>query len=372
MAAAIGLDPEATILPVDQPHGADMVRHPLRRIAEIGAHLRRIGPWADAIAAAAPDTDVFHTQSITALPAVQAAAHRLGARYVYDYADIQTDGARLARLPGPIRSLARGFETRWARGASARLAASSGLASVVERRTHIRPAVVMNCPPAWQPGIDEPPRFDRIREHLGIPTDRPIVLHHGQLKLGRGIEELVAAAATSALAGHDPAVVIMGFGRLESYARAAAARLPDRVYVLPPVPPDELLEWIASADVAYLGIPPATPNIRLTLPNKLFESMMAGVPSIAATGTAAARLIEREGVGRLARIEFPDELATALNALLDMPPGERSALRRHCRTVALRSYSWEIRQGPLIDAYRSLTAGDCSRTSIADRRFWPS
>ncbi|HYI23512.1 MAG TPA: hypothetical protein VEX62_12865, partial [Candidatus Limnocylindrales bacterium] len=268
--SAIGLDPEATILPADLPRGADIARHPLRRMAEIGAHLRRIGPWADAIAAAAPDTDVFHTQSITALPAVQAAAGHLGARYVYDYADIQTDGARMARMPRPIRSLARGFESRWARGASARLAASSGLASIVERRTHIRPAVVLNCPPAWRHGEDEPPRFDRIREALAIPTERPIVLHHGQLKPGRGIEELVAASSSDAMARHDPAIVIMGFGRLESYVREAAARLPDRLHVLPPVPPDELLEWIASADVAYLGIPPVTPNIRLTLPNKLF------------------------------------------------------------------------------------------------------
>ncbi|HYI23405.1 MAG TPA: hypothetical protein VEX62_12325, partial [Candidatus Limnocylindrales bacterium] len=67
-----------------------------------------------------------------------------------------------------------------------------------------------------------------------------------------------------------------------------------------------------------------------------------------------ARLIEHEGVGRLASIEVPDKLARAIAELLDLAPDERAALRRHCRTTALRSYSWELRQGPLIDAYRSL------------------
>ena len=53
------------------------------------------------------------------------------------------------------------------------------------------------------------------------------------------------------------------------------------VAVLPAVPPTELLNWVAGADVVAMPIQPTTLNHRLTTPNKLFEAMAAGVPVVA-------------------------------------------------------------------------------------------
>ena len=77
----------------------------------------------------------------------------------------------------------------------------------------------------------------------------------------------------------------MGYGILadELRARAADPVLAGRLRVLPAVPPNELIGWVASADVAAMPIQPTTLNHRLTTPNKLFEAMAAGVPSIEAT-----------------------------------------------------------------------------------------
>ena len=63
-------------------------------------------------------------------------------------------------------------------------------------------------------------------------------------------------------------------------ARADPA-LGGRLAVLPAVPPAELLDWVASADVVAMPIQPTTLNHRLTTPNKLFEAMAAGVPVVA-------------------------------------------------------------------------------------------
>ena len=82
------------------PHaGLDRLRHPLRRLLEVVANARRAGPWTEAVVAAAPETDVFHAQSLIVLPVVRAAARRLGGRFVYDVADYHTEAARLARMP---------------------------------------------------------------------------------------------------------------------------------------------------------------------------------------------------------------------------------------------------------------------------------
>ena len=72
--ALLGLDPEQTVLSPEAPRGADRLRHPIRRLLEIVANARRVGPWSDAVVAAAPETDVFHAKALIVLPVVRAAA----------------------------------------------------------------------------------------------------------------------------------------------------------------------------------------------------------------------------------------------------------------------------------------------------------
>ena len=364
VARVIGLDPLAVILPAAEPRGLDRITHPLRRMLELVAHVRRVGPWTDAVVAAAPTGDIFHTMALPALPVVRAAARRLGSRYVYDIADYQTEAARLARLPGPVRSLMRRRERQWARGAAGLLAVSNPIAMLVARQFGVqRPRVVLNSPPVWRAGEAGTPTSTRLRDELRLPTNRPVIVHQGQFKLDRGIEELVHVSDHPQLRELDAAIVFIGYGRLEAYLKGAAQQRPGRIFVLPPVPPDQLIEWISGADVAYLGCPPRTLNLRLTLPNKVFECMMAGVPVVAAEGTELGRLVSREAVGRTADIESIDSLAGELSTILAMPANERTALRQHCRTLALTRYSWELNAAPLIELYRELGEDTATRTA---------
>ena len=362
VARAIGLDPQAIILPATRPRGLDRLRHPVRRLLELGAHVRRVGPWTDAVVAAAPGTDVFHTETLPALPVVRGAARRVGGGYVYDVADYQTEGARIARLPLLLRALLRRRERHWARGAAGVLAVSEPVANLVASQFGIpKPGILLNCSPAWKP--DEiAPQSNLIRETLGLPLDRPVIVHQGHFKLDRGIEELVGAADHPLVRQLDAAIVFIGTGRLRAYLDEAAAKRPGQIFVIPAVPPDEIVEWVASADVVYLGFPPRTLNLRLTLPNKLFESMMAGVPVVADSATEQGRFVEREAVGRQTNIESANALAEALYGLLTMSVDERDALRRHCRATALSKYTWQLNHGPLIDLYRRIAerkiAGD--------------
>jgi glycosyltransferase involved in cell wall biosynthesis len=356
LAAILGMDADAVVLPATTVRGLDRLRYPLRRLLEVWAQVRRVGPWIDAVARAAPDTDVFHTQALMALPVVRQAARRANGRYVYDFADYQTEAGRIARMPGFMRALVRRRERGWAGEAAGMLAVSEPMADLVMERfaTTTRPSVVLNCPPSWRPDVPGPPASTRLRDALGLPADRQIVLHHGQFKQDRGIEQLVGAADHPLLRELNAAIVLVGFGRLRERFEEAARQRPGRIYVLPAVPVSELLEWVSGADVCYLGCPPVTLNLRLTIPNKVFEAMMAGVPVVAAAGTEQARLIEREAIGKVVDIDGRDELAGAIAGLMAMPAPERLELRQRCRTLALNSYSWEVRSRPLVDLFRRI------------------
>ena len=351
----VGLDPEARVLPADAPRGLDRLRHPLRRTLEIVANARRAGPWAAAVVATAPETDVFHAQSLIVLPVVRSASRRLGGRFVYDVADYHTEAARLARMPWLVREVVRRRERDWARDAAGFLAVSDPVADLVVRRWGVpRPTVLWNCPPAWRPDHPEPVPSDRIRAATGIEPERPVVLYQGGFSIDRGVEELIAAATSPRLMELGAAVVFMGYGRLETHIADAVAAHPGRVYLLPAVRPDDLMPWTASADVCFVGQPPRTLNQKMNLPNKLFESIMAGVPVVVSEGNEQCRLTVAEEIGSCVDIDDPAAIAAACADLLSAPLAERRALRAHCRSVALARYTWDHTAVGLVELYRKL------------------
>jgi len=359
----LGLDAQQTVLSPEPSVGLDRLRHPARRLLEVIANARRVGPWADVVVAAAPETDVFHAKALIVLPVVREAARRLGGRFVYDVADYHTEAARLARMPGMVREMVRRRERTWARDAAGTLAVSEPVADLVQRRWGItRPVILMNCPPAWRPDEPGPIDSDLVRAAAGIAPERPVVLYQGGYSVDRGIEELVTAMDEPPMRALDAVCAFMGFGRLEGWLHEQAALRPGRIVVLPPVPPDDLLPWTASADVTFVGQPPRTLNQRLNLPNKLFESLMAGVPVVVSANNAQCQLTSEEEVGACADIDSPRAIADALASILAQPAAVQRDLRAHCRSVALDRYNWDRNVAGLTSLYRRLAE---TRTSAA-------
>jgi glycosyltransferase involved in cell wall biosynthesis len=355
LARLLGIDPAATQLPTTRATGPDRIRAPFRRLAEILAHARRVGPWSTAVVAAAPGTDVFACKALIALPVIRSAARRTGGRFVYDIADIHTEAARLARMPAWFRALVRGRERTWMREAAGLTAVSPGVADEVVRLFGVaRPTVVLNCPPAWRPGEELPARTGRLRALARIAPERPLVLYQGGFSVDRGIEELVRAIEVPALADLNAVAVFIGYGRLRPWLDEQAARLPGRVVVVDAIPPGELQEYTVDADVGFVGQPPRTLNQRLNLANKLFEYLQAAVPVVVAEGTAHCRLVRDHAVGRCVDVDDPAAVARSMAELLGADPAERERLRRHARSVALAEYTWEVQRLNVVELYRGL------------------
>ncbi len=362
LARVLGIDPAAAVLPPLAARGWRRVPGLLGRGVEILAIIRRTGAWTAAVVAAAPDAQVFQGQALISLPVVRAAARRTRGRFVYDMADLHTEAARLARMPAWFRRLVRGREAGWVREAAAVMAASDGMADEGVRWFGItRPAVVLNTPPAWRPGEALPVAEDRLRPAAGLPEGRAVILYQGGFSEDRGLESLVAALDAPALRDRPVTAVFLGYGRLHAWLLAEAARRPGRLAVLDAVPSDDLPGWTVSADIGYVGVPPSTLNHRLTLANKLFEFIMAGLPVVVSEGTEHCRVVRAERLGACVDIGSPDAVAAAIAGLLDAAPQQRVDLRRHVRAVALERYAWESRRGALVALYRRLATSGPAR-----------
>ncbi len=300
--------------------------------------------------AADPDADLYHGMAYMGIPVALGLGRRRRVPVVYDARDIYVDAGNLAGLPGPARALVARLERSWARQADRVVTVNTGYADVMAERWGIEaPAVVMNCP---DPIPRPEPRPRRFHELLGLAPDVPVVLYHGGFSPDRGIEQLLEAIEALPQAH----LVLMGYGVLEPLLRARAAARPDgRIHVLAAVPPEDLLDWVASADVAAMPIQPTTLNHRLTTPNKLFEALAAGVPIVASDLPGMARILRETGAGVLCDPTRPEAVAAAIRAILELPEEERRAMGDRGRRAAEERYHWTAQLAVLLAEYGRLT-----------------
>jgi glycosyltransferase involved in cell wall biosynthesis len=298
----------------------------------------------------APAAAIYHGMAYMGIPIALDLAKRHGGKAIYDARDIYLDARNLAKMRGPARWLIARGERGWARRSARVVTVNDAYAEVMAKRFGVEPLVVMNCSYRFTPAE---PRERRFHDALGLPADRRIVLYHGGLFPHRGVEELIAAIPEVS----NATLVLMGYGVLEPEfrARAAEPELADKVRLLPAVPPDELLAWIACADVVAMPIQPSTLNHRLTTPNKLFEAMAAGVPVLASDLPGMAAIVRATGCGVLVDPTDVAAIAAGLREILDAPAEERIAMGRRGLDAAHETYNWERQVTRLLDEYGRLT-----------------
>jgi glycosyltransferase involved in cell wall biosynthesis len=303
--------------------------------------------WRREAVRSLPPADVWHGHDFVGLLAARSLRARHGGKLVYDSHELFGSTVTAARMPWPARKIVAAIEGRAARSADVVITVNDEIAAELDRRFHVKSAVVMNCPPLrpldGEPGV--------MRTTLGL-GDRPIVLHHGVLQLGRGIEQLIEATA---LLPPDVAVVIFGYGdRYEVAATAASTTLAGRMYVHPAIPVDELSSWVRDATIGVLPFQPATLNIMLSTPTKMFEYLERGVPMVVCDFPAIRRIVEEADAGIVCNTTSPAAIAGAIEELLNEPPARLAARRASARVAAESRYNWQAQAATLVGLYSSL------------------
>jgi glycosyltransferase involved in cell wall biosynthesis len=315
--------------------------------------------WASAAAVKAPLADVYHGHDLMGLAAARRAARRNRGRVVYDSHEIYVESGRAAMQPPWVKRLVRWSERRWSRDVAALVSVNEAYAAVLTRRLRPRATVVVhNCPPRWEPPAQ--PR-DRLREAAGIPEDSPVVLFHGAFSAHRGLGELALAMLEPGL--ETAHTVYLGYGSQRGTVEALVVdpRFGGRLHLLEAVTPDVLLEWITTADVAAIPYQRSTLNHYLCTPNKLFESLAAGVPVVVSDFPSMGGIAMNDPSGPLGAVCDPDDpvsIAAGIRSVLDREPAARATLRRRCLTAAHERWNWETESARLVELYRALAAGE--------------
>ncbi len=340
------------------PDGAGgRVARAARRVRWLGEYAVNVWAWGGLVRSACGRVDIWHLHDLPALAAVLPGLEA-DVPVVYDTHELFLEAGTAARLPAFLRRLMRIYERRLVGRASAVVTVNDGLAQVLRRRyAPRRIAVVHNCPNRWEPSA---PRPTVLRDVAGIEPEASVVLYHGSFGDRRGIEQLMDAVLRPGL--ERAHLVLLGYGdRHEQYRSLSAdPRWGGRLHVLDPVPPGELLSWVASANVGAMPIQRSTLNHYLSTPNKLFECLAAGVPVVASDFPAMRRIVTNDPDGPLGALCDPariDSIAAALRHVLELDESEATAMRARCTAAARERWNWEHESGALTDLYADLLGG---------------
>jgi glycosyltransferase involved in cell wall biosynthesis len=314
---------------------------------------RSLRSWGRSVTAACGPVDVWHAHDLTGLVALAPALGR-DIPIVYDVHDLLLESGTALRLPSPARDVLQRYEARLVADVAAVVTVNRGLAEVLQRRYRPkRIEVLHNFPDRWSPPVRRP---TLLREATGIPEDAPIILSHGMLTPGRGIEQLMQALLLPGL--ESAHLVLMGFGEGPRYAeKASGLALGHRVHVLDAVPPSDLLAWVASADVGAVLHPGSKLNDFNKTPNKLFECLAAGTPVVASDFPLMRNFVIEDPAGALGIVCDPsdiEDVTSALRSILDLDPRAMESLRARCITAAQDHLNWQAEVSRLTSLYQEL------------------
>jgi glycosyltransferase involved in cell wall biosynthesis len=215
---------------------------------------------------------------------------------------------------------------------------NDSIANVLKEKYGVPFNVVRNIPDKRENFIP------KSRRELGLPDDKRIILLQGAgINIGRGAEELVEAMKSV-----DSAILLLIGGGdvwpiVEKMVRDQ--KLADRVILKKKMPSTELAQYTANADIGVSIDKPTNLNYFLSLPNKLFDYIHAGVPVLCSRLPELEKIVTEYKVGTFIGDHTPSGIATKLNELLKSP--QLQIYRDNTRTVAA-SLNWSTEKEKLI------------------------
>ncbi len=262
----------------------------------------------------------------------------LGRRLIYDVHEFYSERfANTHWIPVPLRAVVARLYDFVERVVLPRF---SGVVITGERmRPHYaalvgaeRVALVRNFP-SIRPEDIEAAR--RAPHPLG---GRPYILHTGGTSIWRAFDDIVAAAEQLRRRGCDIPIVTIGMTDFSGFDERRVAELLARaeqadVRIVDFVPFREVLAYLAHASVGYLPLCD-NENYRRTLPTKLFEYFLFGLPVVASDIGPTTEILPATGAGFLVPIGDGGAHGDALYAI-----ATDDELRARLRDASYRAHS---------------------------------
>jgi len=314
--------------------------------------------------------DIVQAHDNYALVAALRLAARDHARLIYDAVELTSHrlSTNFSRFEIMLERRARRREAVIFGKADLVTTVGEGLADWYARHHSIRyPLVIRNCRYYWPYQRDH-----RLRADAGVGSKERLVVWFGGAYPEQGIEILIDAVPFMAPYIHV-AIVAFALPSQTPYVelglpkRAAELGVGDRVHILPPRGPNDLVPYVSGADLGVIPRPSEYPNNFFSMPNKFLEMVMARLPIAVSRVGDMVKAIAQYGIGDVFDEHDRRDVAGVVERMLD--PATLARLKANVM-IAAEELTWEKESVRYVAAVRSLMpAGTPRGAALQDRAF---
>lgn len=257
-----------------------------------------------------------------------------GKKLVFEVRDLWPEGAIELGIirNGLMKRIARWFEKKCYQNASLIVALSPGMKQNIEMRfpkTH-----VISVPNSANIKL-----FSELKDKTHLPSfydTKKIAVYTGNIGMVNNSELLLQAAKKLKEIGREDIMILMiGEGQQKEMLLEQSVDL-DNFKIVGLMPKDQLVAYVQNALVSLVPLK-GTPVLDTSSPNKLFESLAAGVPVIQTTQGWIKDFLEKEGCGTTVNANNEQELVDDLIKLADFPE-ERKRMGDKGKVVAKKEF----------------------------------
>lgn len=208
-----------------------------------------------------------------------------------------------------------------------------------------KPVIVRNMPYSVNAEINS---AVTIKDRLGIAGDKFVLIYTGKITPGRGIELGVKALAKVA----NSHLVLLGYGD-GTYVDSIKQAVQDlgvstQVTFCDAVAHDEVVDFVRGADLALVCIEPVCLSYEYALPNKLFESIQAGVPVLGSGLVEIEKIVKAYDIGIC--FDNENDMISKLDSLRDEQLKQWRYNISSCKNIL----SWNQEKFKLVTLYDDL------------------
>lgn len=286
--------------------------------------------------------DIYHSNDLNTLPQGYICSRLRRAKLLYDSHEVQTSRTGYTKRAYYIEKF---FINKIDGMIMTTKTRADYVADLYKIRT---PYIIHNYP--FNTGDESIKNKYDVHKILNIPKEEPILLYQGGIQVGRGLDKIVDAVPMF----KRGITVFIGDGKIKEELKAKVKEkgIEHKVRFLNKVPVNELMYYTADAYLGFQVLNNVCFNHYSALSNKLFEYIMSEIPVVACDFPEIKRIVEGEEAGICIDSHNPDEIAKAVNKMLD-DEELHNKFKRNCKYIKTK-YNWDNEKKNFVNIYENI------------------
>ena len=287
--------------------------------------------------------DIMHANDLDTLPANFLSSRIRGKPLVYDTHEYFTEVPELTGRPA-VKKIWETIEKLIFPKLRHIITVNRSIALAYKEKYGKDIRIIRNVPEKWIGKAAVSPAF------FGLPENKKLIILQGSgINRDRGAEEAVEAMHFV----DDAVLVIAGRGDVipELKNKVIKSRLSHKVIFISPMPYNELMCLTRLCDCGLSLDKDSNLNYRYSLPNKLFDYIMAGVPVIVSPMPETSNIVNKYNIGLIVNDHSPYEIAKKINTILTGK--SKQGLSENLKKAA-EDLNWENEVHILLNLYKTI------------------